>query len=69
MLVGKGGAGRYERTDGRVTDRNGSRQRLLATEAGDIELRIPKLRTRGHRRSSPDGTAMTPAAPVHYRLG
>ena len=38
------GAGRYERTDGRVTDRNGSRPRLLATQAGDIELRIPKLR-------------------------
>ena len=38
------GAGRYERTDSRVTDRNGSRPRLLATQAGDIELRIPKLR-------------------------
>ncbi|MET0728153.1 MAG: IS256 family transposase [Acidimicrobiales bacterium] len=38
------GAGRYERSDGRVTDRNGHRSRLLATQAGDIELRIPKLR-------------------------
>ena len=38
------GAGRYERTDQRTTDRNGSRPRLLATQAGDIELRIPKLR-------------------------
>jgi putative transposase len=38
------GAGRYERTDTRVTDRNGSRPRLVATQAGDIELRIPKLR-------------------------
>ena len=38
------GAGRYERTDSRVTDRNGSRPRLLTTQAGDIELRIPKLR-------------------------
>lgn len=38
------GAGRYERTDSRVTDRNGSRPRLLATQAGDVELRIPKLR-------------------------
>jgi transposase-like protein len=38
------GAERYERTDGRVTDRNGHRPRLLATQAGDIELRIPKLR-------------------------
>ena len=38
------GAGRYERADSRVTDRNGHRPRLLATQAGDIELRIPKLR-------------------------
>ncbi|GAA4722052.1 hypothetical protein GCM10023350_00100 [Nocardioides endophyticus] len=27
-----------------ATDRNGSRPRLLATQAGDLELRIPKLR-------------------------
>ena len=38
------GAARYERADTRVTDRNGSRPRLLTTQAGDIELRIPKLR-------------------------
>src|SRR6476660_7473236 len=38
------GAGRYERTDSRTTERNGSRPRLLATQAGDIELRIPTLR-------------------------
>jgi transposase-like protein len=38
------GAGPYERTDTRVTERNGSRPRLLATQAGDIELTIPKLR-------------------------
>jgi putative transposase len=41
---GQIGAGRYERTDTRVTDRNGSRPRLLATQAGDVQLRIPKLR-------------------------
>ena len=35
------GAGRYERTDTRTTERNGSRPRLLATQAGDVELRIP----------------------------
>ena len=40
----RAGAGRYERTDERVTDRNGTRPRLVATQAGDIELRIPKLR-------------------------
>src|SRR4051794_39169754 len=38
------GAGRYERSDTRVTERNGNRPRLLATQAGDVELRIPKLR-------------------------
>ena len=38
------GAARYERSDTRVTERNGSRPRLLATQAGDIGLRIPKLR-------------------------
>lgn len=38
------GAARYERTEGRTTWRNGSRDRLLATKAGDVELKIPKLR-------------------------
>ena len=39
------GAGRYERTETRVTDRNGFRPRLVATQAGDVELKIPKLRS------------------------
>jgi transposase-like protein len=38
------GAARYQRTDARVTDRNGSRPRLLTTKAGDVALSIPKLR-------------------------
>jgi transposase-like protein len=38
------GAARYERSEHRVTERNGTRPRLVATQAGDIELRIPKLR-------------------------
>ena len=38
------GAERYERSDTRVTERNGHRPRLVSTQAGDIELRIPKLR-------------------------
>ena len=38
------GAGRYERAESRITDRNGSRPRLVATQAGDVALRIPKLR-------------------------
>jgi putative transposase len=39
------GAGRYERTETRRTERNGSRPRLLTTHAGDVQLSIPKLRT------------------------
>src|SRR4029453_1786461 len=38
------GAARYERTDTRVTDRKGARPRLSSTQAGDVQLRIPKLR-------------------------
>ncbi len=38
------GAGRYERTQERVTERNGTRPRLVTTQAGDVGLRIPKLR-------------------------
>ncbi len=38
------GAERYERSEDRVTERNGTRPKLLATKAGDVELRITKLR-------------------------
>jgi transposase-like protein len=38
------GAGPHERTDTRVTQRNGHRPKLITTAAGDIELAIPKLR-------------------------
>ena len=38
------GAEAYERTAIRINERNGHRDRLLSTKAGDIELRIPKLR-------------------------
>lgn len=38
------GAGRYERADERVTERNGHRQRTLSTKGGDVEVGIPKLR-------------------------
>src|SRR3954447_21364198 len=39
------GAGPWERSDSRTAQRNGSRARTLSTTAGDLELRIPKLRT------------------------
>jgi hypothetical protein len=37
-------AARHERTMARTTQRNGSRPRLLTTKAGDVGLKIPKLR-------------------------
>jgi putative transposase len=39
------GAGAHERTASRTNLRNGSRPRTITTTAGDLELRIPKLRT------------------------
>src|SRR3712207_6612747 len=39
------GAGRYERSDERTTQRNGSRPRSWDTRVGTLELQIPKLRT------------------------
>ena len=39
------GAGPWERSEMRSAQRNGSRARTLSTPAGDLELRIPKLRT------------------------
>jgi putative transposase len=38
------GAAPHERSDIRSNQRNGSRSRLLSTPAGDVELRIPKVR-------------------------
>ena len=39
------GAGRYERCEERQTHRNGHRSRTLSTTSGDIEVKIPKLRS------------------------
>jgi transposase-like protein len=39
------GASPHERSDDRQNYRNGHRSRLLSTKAGDIELKIPKLRS------------------------
>ena len=38
------GASRYERSEGRLTERNGHRPKTIATKAGDLEVKIPKLR-------------------------
>ena len=38
------GAGPHERSATRINQRNGHRLRVLSTQAGDVELKIPKLR-------------------------
>jgi hypothetical protein len=38
------GAAKHERTDTRTAQRNGGRDRVVSTPAGDVELKIPKLR-------------------------
>ena len=42
------GAERHERSEDRLGYRNGYRPRTLATQVGDIDLRIPKLRSGSH---------------------
>lgn len=39
------GAGRYQRTKGRTTQRNGHRPKTVSTTSGDVEVQIPKLRS------------------------
>lgn len=43
-VEGQIGAGRHERSDGRLTYRNGYRDRELKTQLGSLNLRVPKLR-------------------------
>ena len=39
------GAGVHERSDARTTQRNGTRDKLVTTAAGDLTVKIPKVRT------------------------
>ncbi len=39
------GAGPHERTEGRTTHRNGTRDKTVTTTAGDLTVKIPKVRT------------------------
>ena len=39
------GAGPHERTESRTTQRNGTRDKLVTTAAGDLTVKIPKVRT------------------------
>jgi len=43
-LTAQIGADRHQRSDSRSNYRNGARPRTLSTPAGDVELRIPKVR-------------------------
>jgi len=43
-VEGLTGAARHERSESRITHRNGYRERGLDTRLGSLELRIPKLR-------------------------
>src|SRR3984957_13409363 len=43
-VEGRIGAGRYERSDERTTQRNGFRERSYDTRLGTLDLKIPKLR-------------------------
>ncbi|MCI0545011.1 MAG: IS256 family transposase [Actinobacteria bacterium] len=43
-LTGQIGADRHQRSESRMNYRNGGRSRTLSTPAGDVELRIPKVR-------------------------
>jgi putative transposase len=39
------GAGPHQRSDARTTQRNGSRDKTITTTAGDLTVKIPKVRT------------------------
>jgi len=65
------GAERFERTATRTTQRNGMRDRLLSTNAGDVDLKIPKCaRGVSFPASSTDAAASTtPSAAVDAVMG
>jgi putative transposase len=64
------GAEPHERTEDRITQRNGSRDKTVTTGAGDLTVRIPKVRTgsffpallspRRHRRRAVRGRGAGP---------
>ena len=59
-LIGLLGAAMHTGSAAAESPRNGARPRLLATQAGDVELRIPKLRKgRSSRSSSSRGAGST----------
>jgi len=65
------GAGRYERTEARQDTRAGSYDRKLHTTAGEVTLKVPKLRQglRPLRRSVRDGDHRAVSAPGELGQG
>lgn len=59
------GASRYERSENRVTCRNGSRSRTLDTSVGRLNLNIPKLRQGSYMPSFIEPRRMTDKALVN----
>ena len=51
------GAGRYERSQARQDTRAGSYERTLQTSAGEVSLKVPKLRRQTSRQRSSNATA------------
>ena len=51
------GAGRYERSEARQDTRAGSYERTLQTSAGEVNLKVPKLRRQTLRRRSSNAIA------------
>src|SRR5262245_23400912 len=60
------GAGRYERSEARQDTRAGSYERTLHTKAGDVSLRIPKLRRPRRGRRSRDRVDAPQSGKPHY---
>jgi len=56
------GAGPHERIASRTNQRDGARPRTISTTAGDLELRIPKLRTGSFFRHCWNGGAVSISA-------
>ena len=54
-------AGRYERTEARRDTRAGSYRRKLVTQAGEVTLKVPKLRQQTSRPRSSSATGVARA--------
>ena len=58
------GAGHGERSESRINQRNGYRERDWQTRAGTVELRIPKMRKGSHFPSKAVPSTLSPRCPA-----